>query len=322
MNNLYTYAVARVRALENSLFSNADIERIIATESYDEAIRFLQERGWGISGSDGTGESILAEEEEKIWNLIRELKVDEEKFAFLSIPKLYHNLKSAVKEAVKGKTEAEIYYEDTDPKGQEIREIIAGKEFNRLPESLRSPAEEAYNAMQHTGDGQLADIIIDKAALEAVYKAGKSSDIDIVRDYSESLVAIADIKIAARSMKTGKNGQFMKRAMAECDTLDIDSLIRAAEGGEADLKDYLAGTPYKEGAGALGESNSAFERWCDNRIIETIKPQKYNPFSLGPIVAYVLARRNEIKMVRIILSAKENGLSGDAIKERVREMYV
>ena len=38
-------------------------------------------------------------------------------------------------------------------------------------------------------------------------------------------------------------------------------------------------------------------------------------------MAYALARENEIKTVRIILSGKLNGLSDDSIRERVREMY-
>ena len=38
--------------------------------------------------------------------------------------------------------------------------------------------------------------------------------------------------------------------------------------------------------------------------------------------AYVLARENEIKTVRIILSGKQNGFSEESIRERVREMYV
>ncbi|MFR7445158.1 MAG: V0D/AC39 family V-type ATPase subunit [Sellimonas intestinalis] len=73
--------------------------------------------------------------------------------------------------------------------------------------------------------------------------------------------------------------------------------------------EYLESTAYSGGAKALKESASAFERWCDNRIIETIQPQLYNPFSIGPLVAYVLARENEIKTVRIILTGKQNELS-------------
>ena len=58
-----------------------------------------------------------------------------------------------------------------------------------------------------------------------------------------------------------------------------------------------------------------------NKIIEDIKSEKYNSFSVGPIVAYVIARENEIKTVKIIMSGKLNGFDNDFIKERVREMY-
>ena len=67
---------------------------------------------------------------------------------------------------------------------------------------------------------------------------------------------------------------------------------------------YLQGAGYGEAAEAIQESSSAFERWCDNQIIHTIQPEKYHPFSIGPLVAYVLARENEIKTVRIILTGR------------------
>lgn len=56
--------------------------------------------------------------------------------------------------------------------------------------------------------------------------------------------------------------------------------------------------------------------------MQDMQPQKYEVFSVGPLVAYVLARLNEIKTVRIILSGKQNGFSDDSIRERVRDMYV
>ena len=40
------------------------------------------------------------------------------------------------------------------------------------------------------------------------------------------------------------------------------------------------------------------------------------------MVAYQLARENEIKTVRIILTGKQNEFPDEAIRERVREMYV
>ena len=67
---------------------------------------------------------------------------------------------------------------------------------------------------------------------------------------------------------------------------------------------------------------SAFEKWCDDYLTEVMRSQKWEPFGIGPIVAYILARENEMKAVRLILSAKINNLSEETVKERLRSMYV
>lgn len=298
------------------------IEQLIACQSYEQCIQFLAERGWGDNDTSADAERMLKREEEKIWQVMKELSIDMKKFDVLSYPKLFHNLKAAIKEVCTEDTGRDIYYEDAAVPGKEMLEIIREKDFGRLPGIMSSVAAEAYDTLLHTRDGQLCDIMIDRAALDAIYKAGMEAEDKIIRDYAESAVAVADIKIAVRSQKTAKTIEFMKRAMAECKSISVDQLSRAALNGPEAIRDYLAGTEYAGGAEALAESPSAFERWCDNRIIQTISPQKYESFTIGPVVAYVLARQNEIKTVRIILSGKRSELPDDSIRERVREMYV
>ena len=322
MSEKYTYAVARIRALEVSLFSNAVIDQLIACQSYEQCLQFLAERGWGDADSSADAERMLKREEEKIWQTVGELSIDRKKFDVLFCQKLFHNLKAAVKAACVKESPRDIFYEDTAVSGQEMLEIIREKEFGRLPANMSQAAQQACEALLHAGDGQLCDIIIDRAALDAIYKAGMESEDEIIRDYARSVVAVADIKIAVRAQKTAKSIEFMKQAMAECGSLSVDQLAKAALSGPEAIRDYLLGTEYAGGAQALSESMSAFERWCDNRIIQTISPQKYKAFTIGPVVAYVLARQNEIKTVRIILSGKRSQLPDQAIRERVREMYV
>lgn len=318
----YTYAVARIRALEVSLFSASTIEQLIACKDLESCLRFLQDKGWGGNDVPMDADAILTREREKIWETIGEMHVDMDVFNVLSYTNWFHNLKAAVKEVCTGKSGANIFYEGTPIPKEEMLRIIREKDYKALPENMQAAAEEAVETLLHSGDGQLCDIIIDRATMEAIKEAGRQSQDDIIRDYAESTVAVANIKIAVRSSKTAKSLDFMKRAMASCDSLNVDGLARAALAGMDSIIEYLSGNGYLEGALALKESPSAFERWCDNRIIQTIKPQKTNPFSIGPLVAYVIARENEIKTVRIILTCKQNGLSDDSIRERVREMYV
>lgn len=318
----YTYAVARIRALEVSLFSASTIEQLIACKGVESCLRFLQDKGWGGTDVPMDADAILTREREKIWETMEEMHVDMDVFNVLSYTNWFHNLKAAVKEVCTGKSGANIFYEGTPISKEEMLRIIKEKDYKALPENMQTAAEEAVEALLHSGDGQLCDIIIDRATMEAIKEAGRASKDDIIRDYAESTVAVADIKIAVRALKTAKSLEFMQRAMAPCDSLNVDGLARAALAGMDSIIEYLNGNGYAAGAEALKESPSAFERWCDNRIIQTIKPQKTNPFSLGPLVAYVIARENEIKTVRIILTCKQNGLSDDSIRERVREMYV
>ena len=163
---------------------------------------------------------------------------------------------------------------------------------------------------------------VDRACLDAMAAAGARSKDPFIRDYENSQVAVTDIKIAVRGERTGKSREFLREALAPVEGLDVRRMAQAASEGRDSLLLFLSEHGYSEAAEAIKESPSAFERWCDNHLMKTIRPQKRNLASVGPVVAYYLARENEIRTARIILTAKANGFSEDATRERVREMYV
>ena len=319
----YTYAVARIRALEVSLLTNAVIEQLLACKSAEQALQFLVEKGWGdLTAGTLDADEVLNKEEEKMWQTIREVAPDMHVFDVLSLPKLYHNLKAAIKEVCTEVENKNIFYDDCEIPGEEMFALVQNKEFDKLPGNMSATAREAFDTLLHTRDGQLCDLIIDHATLEAMLEAGEKSGEKIIEEYAQTAVAIADIKIAVRSQKTGKNAEFMKKAMVNCSEINVDQLTQAALAGAEEIAQYLEGTSYREGADALRISPSAFERWCDNKMTDSMRSQKYESFSVGPLLAYLLARQNEIKTVRIILTGKQNEFPDEAIRERIREMYV
>lgn len=318
----YTYAVARIRALEASLFSSSTIEQLLACKDEAACLRLLQEKGWGGTDTPQSADAILTKEREKIWENIRGMGVDMDVFAVLSYPNVFHNLKAAVKAVYTGKENLPVFYKDGLIEKNEMLRALKDRDYGALPKMMREAAEEAMETLMHSGDGQLCDVIIDRACMDAMLAAGQSAKDSVIRDYAESTIAVTNIKIAVRAAKTGKSIEFMKRAMAPCREINIEKLMTAALGGMDAVIEYLEHHGYGEAALSLRDSLSAFERWCDNRIIQAMKPQKMNAFSVGPLVAYVIARENEIKTVRIILTCKQNGLPEEAIRERIREMYV
>lgn len=67
-------------------FPNSTIDQLIACQSYEQALQFLEEKGWDDTESSGDAEKILTREEEKIWEVVKDLSIGMEHFdrTFLS----------------------------------------------------------------------------------------------------------------------------------------------------------------------------------------------------------------------------------------------
>lgn len=318
--NSYAYAVARIRSKELTLISSQNIEQLLGSESYEECLSLLESKGWSIDSQ--SPEELLSKEREKTWSLITELVEDLSVFNVFRYLNDYHNLKAGIKQISAQAFTPNIFISNGTIPYELIVKAVKENKFSLLPIQMCDVGKEAYEIMLHTNDGQLCDVIVDKAALDAIYQAGKDSKNQLIQKYAELMVATSNIKTAVRCQKIGKKNNFIKRALAPCDSLNIERLGEAAAIDRDELCAYLAETNYADAVEVIKESNSAFERWCDNLMITLIRPQKYNPFTIGPLVAYILARENEMKSVRIILLGKINHLSEESIRERLREMYV
>ena len=325
-DNQYYYAVARIRSRELTLLNQSFIDQLLGARTTEEAMRLLQDKGWHMPDEYSTEsdrvEKMLSAEKKKTWDLIEELVDDMSVFDVLLIENDYHNLKAAVKEALTAGKHPDIFISGGTIEPHVLEEAVETRDFSPLPDEMEPVAEKALETLLHTHDGQLTDVIIDKAALNAIGAAAKKSGSPVLELYAGLKVASADIKIAIRAVKTGKDKNFIKEALAPCETLDTEKLSEAAAEGMDAIYDYLTLTKYSDAVPELKKSPSAFERWCDNLIIRNIRSEITHPYTIGPLAAYIIARENEISTVRIVLSGLINDLPEESVRERAREMYV
>ena len=73
MGQDYTYGVARIRALENTLFTDDTINNLLACGDYEECIRALRDKGWGNGIPDESLESMITEEKNKARHILEGL---------------------------------------------------------------------------------------------------------------------------------------------------------------------------------------------------------------------------------------------------------
>lgn len=319
------YAVTRVHNQEQNMLDRADIDRLLAAKTVPEILRLLREKGWGspeLPPEDG--DALLEAERTRAWALIEDLAGDLEPFGVLRLGADYHNLKAALK----------LNYGGHDPQDaarymlpggslpvEELLKAVKAHDFSALPPDMVETARKAYEALLHTQSGQAGDTLVDAGLLTALEKAAKASASPAIQAYARITLDSAAVKTALRAARMGLGRDFLEMAIPCVASLNREALMAAALAGEVAVWDLLRTSPY-EGAAAPGHrSLPALERWFDDHLMEQLRPQRYVYEGIGPLAAYLIGREREIGAVRLILSAKANGLRQEPVAERLRALY-
>lgn len=317
----YTFAVARIRANEKKLLTNADVENLIALKGLNDAFSYLSSKGWITEDGKLSVSDVLSIQNKALWKLLCESVPEKKELEVFTVQNDFYNIKAALKCAFESR-QAEIYFVfPTSLDLNVLAEAAKSHKFELLEKQYGVAMKEAYEKACMTENGQSADIILDRAALDFLQKKSESAKCEMLRKIAGFITACADIKIAVRCARTGKSFSFCEQALAKCEDLDTKKLAELCEKGEKDIFAYLKTTELSKGAQLIETDTAAFEKWCDDTVTEITREAKFKFFSFEPIVAYYYMKQAEIKTVRIILTAKENGLSENIIRERVRALY-
>ena len=317
----YAYADARLKANENKLLTSQDIETLVSCRSVKDCYEFLSSKGWKTEDSADLA-AVLKQQNKDLWQLLSESVPDKSVLSILTVCNDYFNLKAAVKASFVGVTPDRLFVYPTSVDLEMLQTSVKQHDFDALGEKLGNTAKEAYQAALTSESGQAADIIIDRAALDELSRLSKESKCELAKDMAKLLCTFADIKTAYRSAKTGKSASFLEKAISDGGALDRKTLIEKSEKGEKELLDYLQKTDYQTASQLLEKSTVAFEKYCDDAVIDEAKKAKYMFLGFEPVLAFYYAKQAELKCVRIVLGGKQNGLSDDALRERVRALYV
>ena len=143
-DNLFTSQVAYIRAKENKLISDQDINHLMQCQTYEECVRFLSDKGWG-GEEDDTPEKLLSLEREKLWKLMEQLFNDKEMkyFDIFRLSTDFHNLKAAIKESYVQKDVPDVYLSGGTYPAELFRKAAADNDFAALPLPMMRVAEEA-----------------------------------------------------------------------------------------------------------------------------------------------------------------------------------
>ena len=318
----YAYAVARIRANEGKLLTTAQVEALAALPSFEQAVAELHGCGWVETEQETDIAQIVFAQNLRLWQLLNESVPDREELKILTALNDFFNVKAALKCLLTDSDPAPLFEQPSSLDLQLLAQSVQKRAFDQLPAAFAAAAKQAYETALRTENGQSADVILDSAALRYLMAAARETKCALLRDILAFQCDSTNMKIALRCARTGKDLSFTESAVGDCAKLEKNLLCFSAVQGEGALLEYLLAGPYAEGASLLKDSAGAFEKWVDDRVMELARTAKYTFFGFEPICAYYFAKTAEIKTVRMILSAKQSGVSSAIIQERVRALYV
>ncbi|MCY6484662.1 V-type ATP synthase subunit C [Clostridium aestuarii] len=333
MSNInYVQAVPRIRALENRLLDKAKLERMIEGNSSEETFKVLEETEYGLLMANVKRteeyEIVLSEALKKLYSFMYEVSPDKNLIDIMSLRYDYHNIKVLLKGIALNKDLSELLIPVGTIPVDEMKMYISTEDYRELPNIMKESIEEAQEIFEDNRDPQQIDIILDRHMYKDMFARARVLNEPYMLNFLNMNVDLINLKTLLRVKKQNKSRKFLESVLIEGGKLEKETLINMLNESDDNIVSKLQYTDYNE-IMKLGMENylqngnfNVLEKLSDNFIMNFIKDSKYVSFGIEPLLAYIFAKENEIKIIRIIMVGKLNDINADVIRERLRDIYV
>ncbi len=328
----YAYSVARIRVLETRLIDKNKIDRMIESKTAEEALKTIIDINYGYSSNEISNvteyEKLLSEEQEKAYDLLKEIAPQPEIFDIFLRKNDYHNIKVLLKSEFLNKDFDDILIKTSTISSNKLKNMIKERKMDNMPQIMQEAILESIDTFNRTRDPQLIDIILDKASFAQMKTETDPYKIEFLTNYVESLIDLINIKTFLRIKRLAKPLDFLKKALIQGGSLNQKIFINNLGKSLEEIIDILDHTAYAEvtrkGIEAYIKTSTLtmFEKLSDDYIGSMMRKSKSISLGIEPLLAYLTAKENEIKIIRIIMVGKINNIANEVIRERLRELYV
>lgn len=321
----YAYAVGRVRALERTLISRQALDRMVSAASLSEVARVLSDAGWGEASTQREVERLADEQMLAACRLVREGSPNPDATDCFLLKYDFLNLKLLIKGRVLGEAVDQL-----SPCGtldaELLRRAVSENNYASLPRAFRDAIAPIERRIAVEMDPLWVDAELDKAMYKMMSeRAGRCGE-EAVAAYVRDRADLTNLLIALRVAAMGREEAFARALFVPGGQLPLARLEAVAREPER-AQALVLGKPYVRavaaGLAALqgGAGLAPLEKHIDDYLLARIRPQRYQPTSVLPVIGYLLAREREAAAVRLIATAKASGVDPERLAERLRELY-
>lgn len=329
--NLFVQSSAMVRVKEKSLLTPSQFERLIESETLEEALRNLQDSSYQPYIQELERPEDYEEVLSKAWHdtleEILEMAPDERIVYFTQAKYDFHNIKVVIKEKILGQNFSHILMRDGRVDPNNLREELKTGERSLLDPFYQDLVNKVYDYYKEHQDPQLIDVLVDRFYFRYLKELAEEFKLPILVQYVEELIDLTNIRSFLRAQRQEKELDFLDLILLEGGEIPVDDFkdfyFQQVNENSSLLKKSRIYYDIQEAIQEYTNTNSlsTFEKAMDDILMETIKQAKSSTYGPEVLIGYLMAKETEIKNLRIIFVSKLNDLPKDVIRERVRENY-
>ncbi len=317
---LYAFGDARVRCFEAALFNRPFLDSLIGAAGLGEALSMLASRGWNVP-EDNDRKKLISDRERQLWDEVTQLIDDKNILELMTVKNDFFNLKAALKALVSSRSAEGLWLFPTSLDVAALPELLAKKDFGRLPDHMRKTAAEVYSLLVSTSDGQKADFVLDRAALLRENELAALSESDFFVRWARLDTALTDLRVALRCSLLGADRELVLSGLCGTEELPAALLADAAAESPDAVRSLASERGFDEAARASAKSVTELEKYCDDAQMRLMRENVYRALGAEVIVGWGYAAVTELRAVGVILQCKALGMD-EAASERIRELYV
>ncbi len=323
----YSFACARISALEKGLFSSQTIRRM-ADGTIDDAMRQLLDAHYGNmpEATSEDCERMIENVRVQTAETIRELSPEPKLTDLLLLQADVHNLKVLIKARLLQTSDA-LWLESGLYAREKLTAMVSEQKYDDLPKAMCESLEKLERKLKIQSEPQMVSILVDFGYLKHCLEETKDCKEQFAKQYFEALCDFDNVITFLRMRAMGAQKEDLWDVLLPCGGISSDVLINAYQLSSETLTKALSGSVAK---GAMHEGLSQMlisgnismvEKARDNYLLSLVNEHRHDVMTIFPIVGYYLAREREAKAIRLILTVKRNGLDDSVISERLRELY-
>lgn len=329
---IFNQVIPKIRVYETKLLDRSKLDRMMDASSAEEALKVLQETEYGshVSGIKRIDEYeiILSEELNRLFNLMYEISPVKALVDLMSIKYDYQNIKVILKGRFLKEDLSRLIMSVGSIDSSKLKELTENKDLSDFLPIIREGINEAIYTFETTKDPQMIDIILDKYMFKSLIHIKDLIKDSFIDKYVAALIDSTNLKTLLRVKKQNKNREFLHSVIIEGGFIDKDKILSMLNDEVDSIYGKISTSTYSEFVKSSLEyysktsSVSLLEKLSDNYIMQMMKDAKIIPFGVEPLLAYIYAKETEIKIIRIIMVGKINNISGELVRERLRDIYV